>query len=537
MRPPVPCGQALVRALEAHGVDTVYGIPGVHTLALYRGLESSAIRHVQPRHEQGAGFMADGHARLTGRPGVCFLISGPGVTNALTPMAQAHADSLPMLVISSDTHSSGQGLGRGELHEVTDLVAMTRPVTAFSARVNDPDELPALLARAFAVFRGPRPRPVHLAIPIDVLERPLATPWSTAADTPLPSPRSIDIERAAALLDGAEHPLVIAGGGALQATGLAALGERLCAPVITTTRAKGVIPDSHPLALGGLWSRPVVHELAAAADLTLVLGSELAETEHWQARPPLGGRLLRVDTDPAQLGNPPADLVIQADAAATVDALLAAGLRSRPRPAATADTVARVRARVLAGLDARERRHRVFLHALRNALDAGAAVVGDMCQVVYSGAFLFQVEQPLRWHSAGSYCTLGGALPGAIGMKLAEPSRPVLALCGDGGFQFTATELLTASECALGLPVIVWNNRGYQQIRDDMLARGQRTLGVHGRPPDFNAFAAACGADCFAIDGPETLSAALDATFAGQRPALLVVDEEHAWLDTAPAAR
>lgn len=222
-------GQALVRLLANYGVDTVFGIPGVHTLELYRGLPGSGIRHVLTRHEQGAGFMADGYARVSGKPGVCFVITGPGVTNVATAIGQAYADSVPLLVISSVNHSASLGKGWGCLHETQDQRAMTAPITAFSALALSPEQLPELIARAYAVFDSERPRPVHISIPLDVLAAPVAHDWSAAvARRPGRGVPCTEALRAAAeRLAAARRPMLIAGGGALAAgDALAALSER-----------------------------------------------------------------------------------------------------------------------------------------------------------------------------------------------------------------------------------------------------------------------------------------------------------------------
>lgn len=176
------CGEAAIALLEAYGVDTVFGIPGVHTLDLYRGLGRSRIRHVLTRHEQGAGFMADGYARVSGRPGVCVLITGPGVTNAATPMGQAYSDSVPMLVLSSENPTTDLGQGRGRLHEITSQQAVTAPLTALSATARRAEEIPGLIHQAFAVLASRRPRPVHIAIPRDILAAP--APFAIAAQPP-----------------------------------------------------------------------------------------------------------------------------------------------------------------------------------------------------------------------------------------------------------------------------------------------------------------------------------------------------------------
>ena len=205
-------GEATIKLLEKYGVDTVFGIPGVHTLEFCRGLNKSQIHHVQARNEQGAGFMADGYARASGKAGVALVISGPGVTNALTAVGQAYADSIPMLLLSADAASHTLGKGLGVLHEVPSLTDTTAPLTAFSATAMSAEEVPLLLARAFSVFSSERPRPVHIAIPTDVLEMPVEADWE-AIDLPMrPAPTMKKIERACELLRNARQPMICVGG-------------------------------------------------------------------------------------------------------------------------------------------------------------------------------------------------------------------------------------------------------------------------------------------------------------------------------------
>jgi acetolactate synthase-1/2/3 large subunit len=211
------CGEAVVRLLEQYGVDTVFGIPGVHTLEIYRGLAASEIRHVSPRHEQGAAFMADGYARVAGKPGVCTLITGAGLTNAATPIAGAYHDSIPMLVVSSATACADNGRGHGSLHDLPDQHAFMATITAESIEVRDPAELPEAFARAFEIFESRRPRPVHIGIPIDVLDLP-GSAWERLpprGTRPLAEPALI--ERAIELLASAERPMLLLGGGAVAA--------------------------------------------------------------------------------------------------------------------------------------------------------------------------------------------------------------------------------------------------------------------------------------------------------------------------------
>src|ERR1700752_4171312 len=209
------CGEAVMRLLAAYGVDTVFGMAGTMTLDLYRGIARSGIRHVQCRNEQGASLMADGYARATGKPGVCTLIGGPGVTNAATGIAQAYSDSQPMLVLSGASPAPSQGKGWGAIHELNDQAAVTAGFTAFSAMVRYPDELPELIARAFAVFRGSRPRPVHLSLPREVLPTPVEAEASPRPPPPWPRPAPAASEQAANRLAQARRPLILVGGGAV----------------------------------------------------------------------------------------------------------------------------------------------------------------------------------------------------------------------------------------------------------------------------------------------------------------------------------
>ena len=226
-------GEATIKLLQQYGVDTVFGIPGVHTLEFYRGLNRSNIRHVQARNEQGAGFMADGYARVSGRPGVALVISGPGVTNALTAVGQAYADSIPLLLLSSDTASHTLGKGWGCLHEVPCLTDTTAPLTAFSATATTPEDVPALIARAFSVFSSERPRPVHIAIPIDILAMPAGGDWQAIELPERPGPTTKKIERACELLRTAQQPMICVGGGAwLASDAITRIAEKLGAAAL-----------------------------------------------------------------------------------------------------------------------------------------------------------------------------------------------------------------------------------------------------------------------------------------------------------------
>jgi thiamine pyrophosphate-dependent acetolactate synthase large subunit-like protein len=526
---PATIGRYVIRLLEAYGVDLVFGIPGVHTLELYRGLEGSGIRHVLVRHEQGAGFAADGYARVTGKPGVCLLISGPGVTNAATPMGQAYSDSQPMLVISSTCSSDSLGQGWGMLHEVTDQRATTAPLTAFSRTARSAEEVGDSLAEAFAVFASERPRPVHIEIPIDVLARSCnLTPVAKVSPAP-PTPDESGIAAAAGMLSAARSPAIVVGGGARAAgSAIAEIAEALGAPIATTLAGKGCVPDDHPLHLGAMLHREEVRELLRAADVVLALGTELAETDTWSGALAFEGRLIRVDIDPAKFADrTPAALGIHADAGAAATAIAAAIVGAvagaAPSGADAARQVAALRARFRDDADDLSRRHRRFLEPLRAALPEDGVVVADMTQIAYTGGRDFPTSTPGGWLCPNGYGTLGFALPAAIGAKLGAPERPIVALAGDAGLLFTVQELATAVQENLSLPILVWNNDALGQIRDDMIAQGIAELGVIPRNPDFIALGRAFGCRTAAIREPGDLGPAVTAALAAPGPTLIEI--------------
>lgn len=524
-------GQALVRLLANYGVDTVFGIPGVHTLELYRGLPGSGIRHVLTRHEQGAGFMADGYARVTGKPGVCFVITGPGVTNAATAIGQAHADSIPMLVISSVNHSASLGKGWGCLHETQDQRAMTAPITAFSAVATSAEDLPQLIARAFAVFDSERPRPVHISVPLDVLAQPIARDWSAEVvrrpGRGLPSAEAL--QQAAAKLAGAKRPMIIAGGGALEAgAALAVLSERLAAPLFTSVAGKGLLPPQAPLHAGATLCVEPGWQLIEQADVVLAVGTEMADTDFWRERLPLTGELLRVDIDPRKFNDfYPCSVALKGDARQTVEALLA-GLPQQARdPAQAIAAVAGVRAAVEDGQGPLQRIHQAILARIDAVLPDNAVISTDMTQLAYSGNYLFASRAPRSWLHPTGYGTLGYGLPAGIGAKLGAPERPGLVLVGDGGFLYTAQELATAvEELDTPLVVLLWNNDALGQIRDDMLDLDIEPIGVLPRNPDFAALAGAFGCQ---VRQPQSLDQLQEQLAEGfSHPGVTLIELKHA---------
>ncbi|CCV09814.1 5-guanidino-2-oxopentanoate decarboxylase [Mesorhizobium sp. STM 4661] len=488
-------GEALINLLEAHGVDTVFGIPGVHTVELYRGLARSRIRHVTPRHEQGAGFMADGYARASGRPGVAFVITGPGLTNTITAMGQARADSVPMLVISGVNATPTLGKGLGHLHELPDQRGMMEKVALFSHRITGADELPGVLARAFALFSSSRPGPVHIEIPTDIMVKPAGGISYLSTNAGPPEPDAAAITEAAKLCASARRPVILAGGGAKKAEApLKRLAERLGAPVVQTTNARGLL-YRHPLGVPASPSLKAVRALIAEADLVVAAGTEFGPTDYdgygdGGFVPP--ANLIRIDIDADQLARRPATIAIQADCAEAIEALLG----RIGGPAASGDGQVRAAATRKAALAELSPAFTAQIRAVEVIRDAlpGAIIVGDSTQPVYAANLYYDHDRPGGWFNAATgFGALGFGPPAAIGAALAVPDAPVVCLTGDGGFQFTLPELGAALDAEAPVIFVVWNNRGYREIETSMLNVGVEPVGVSPAPPDFCKLAEAYG--------------------------------------------
>jgi 5-guanidino-2-oxopentanoate decarboxylase len=523
-----------MKLLTAYGVDTVFGMAGTMTLDLYRGIARERMRHVQCRNEQGASLMADGYARASGKPGVCTIIGGPGVTNAATGIAQAYCDSQPMLVLSGASPTLTHGKGWGAIHELDDQAAVTAGITAFSAMVRNPQELPELIARAFAVFRGSRPRPVHLSLPRDVLPAPVEDEWRPRRAPSLPVPDPEAIEEAADRLAQAKRPLIFVGGGAV-GTGdaLSAIAECLGAPVLASNAGKGILAESHPLSLGGSILQQASQQALADADVVLLVGSQVAAGDSFLTKLEIGGDLIRIDIDPQQLASVyPAAVPIQSDSRAAMRALRSA--LSRRRPAAQRSQgelrVREILARNSARMTELEKLHARVWTILRAALPREAIVMGDATQLVYSGSFAMPMEVERCWYYSGTYCALGFALPMAVGAKIAAPQRPVIAVAGDGGIMFTVSELATAAEERLALPVIVWNNDALKAIADGMDERHIARIGVEPRSPDFVRLAESLGCHATRAASREHLTKSVHDALVAERPTLIELREDSPWL-------
>ena len=507
-------GEALVPLLEAYGVTHIFGIPGVHNIEMYRALPRSKITHILPRHEQGAGFMADGYARATGKPGVCFTISGPGVTNILTPMGQAWSDSSNMLVISTALDVVSAAQGRGRLHEMISQFDSAKSVTAYARRAYTAQDVQNALAESFARFASARPRPAYVEIPLDVLSKPAgARGWNATALPTCPLAPDAQVKAAVAKLNGAKRPCIILGGGAHSA-GAAALkiAEAISAPILTTVAGKGTVPAAHPLVWGAKLQLEASRKMFTESDCILAVGTELSETDFWDLDFTIEKNLIRIDIDPASLARPHnAEIAILGDAAETLGRI-AAGVAPRKGSADKSPPTQ--------NSELRQQMTRM-LDVIRACLPEDTVVASDMTQIAYAGNEVFPVSQPRSWLHPSGFGTLGFALPTAIGAKFGVPHKPVVALAGDYGFQYTINELGTAVEHKQALPILLWNNDALGQIRDNMVDAGIQPNAVTLKNPDFIMLARAYGAKAERPENLDALAVAIKAALKADGPTLI----------------
>ncbi|MBD3304810.1 5-guanidino-2-oxopentanoate decarboxylase [candidate division KSB3 bacterium] len=501
--------EIVVRTLESLGVEQMFGIPGIHNLDLYDALLESPIRHITARHEQGAGFMADGYARSSGNIGVALVISGPGLTNILTPMAQAFHDSIPLVVMSSQIPSTFLDQRTGFLHELRNSTIMASSVAKESRRVLAADDIEPYLTQAFRLAHTGRPGPVHIEIPFDILHQPgtcsASRQKSASPQESHPPERSgiaqTRIADALNLLHTAQRPVLILGGGATEAgPQITQLAERVNAVVLETCAGKGVVDERHPLCLGTRLHFPKVREYLQQADVILALGTELSPTDLWECPFTTNGSLIQVDHDPANfIRNGRADIGIVGDVKQVALTLLDHLDRGKTgSPDAHTDDLDALKTypqsliAEITGIGDDLPLMVDMLNVLRAALPDDAILSTDMTSPAYVGLSEFPAYQPRTFLHPIGYGTLGYALPAAIGAKVAHPERVVCVLAGDGGFQFTLPELAVACQENLAFPLLIWNDQGFGEIRRHEEHRHPgRRIAVDHQPPDFQDLARA----------------------------------------------
>jgi acetolactate synthase-1/2/3 large subunit len=518
-------GQALASQLAREGVEYVFGVPGVQLDYAIDGLAgvSDQVHYLNTRHEQATSYMADGYARTTGKVGVCMVVPGPGLLNAMAGLATAYACSSRVLCISGQIPSNAIGRGFGLLHEIPRQSMMLGALTKWSACAAGPDEVAPLVNQAMRQLRGGRPQPVGLEVPPDVLQA------TTSADLPQPIahdeptvPQSGLLERAAQLIARAQRPLLYVGGGVVASNGslaLRGLAERLEAPVLMTGNGRGALDDRHPLALTALAGR----ELLADADLVLAVGTRFMNQQQMPALAP-GAELLLLNADERDLGAPRTPtLAIRGDAALGLAALTALSDNAAKRPSRRAE-VQSVRTRFAERLGVVEPQSS-WLRAMRTAMPDDGILINEFTQVGYLATAAWPVYQPRTYISSGYQGTLGYGFPTALGAKVGNPRRTVLSITGDGGFGWGLSELSTARKHAIGLVTVVFNDSAYGNVRRTQVEDfGGRIMGSELLNPDFVALAESFGVRGARATSPAELHGLLRETLGPDNHEPVVID-------------
>ena len=515
-------GQALAQQLVIEGVTDLFGIPGVQLDWATDALLDVAdrIRFVVPRHEQTASYMADGYARSTGREGVCMVVPGPGLLNAMSGLATAYACSSRVLCIAGQIPSHTIGKGFGMLHEVNDQSQMLRSVTKWSALALRPQDIPRLVHEAFVQLRSGHPRPVALEIPPDVLQARADIALLEAAAPARPQgPPADAIEAAAALLRAARSPVIWAGGGVVAAgasQALQRLATQLGAPVIMTDNGRGALPQRHPLALSNLGGRCVLPH----ADVVLVAGSRAMDAVGRPAHAVDSVKYIYLNIDPTHTGEPRAPgLCLLGDAAAGL-AALADALKDTPAHIPPdLDAVRRWCDEQVAHVEPQ----RSYLAAIRNALPDDGVLVSELTQVGYAANFAYPVQAPNSFINPGYQGTLGYGFPTSLGVALGNPGRRVVSISGDGGFGWGLQELSTAAKYRANLAIVVFVDGAFGNVRRIQNTVFQRETDTTLHNPDYGQLAAAFGVGGERVDSPEGLSAALERAFDAGGPHLIEV--------------
>jgi acetolactate synthase-1/2/3 large subunit len=522
-------GEAVVESLLAHGVDTVFAIPGVQTYHLFDALHRAGdrIRVIAPRHEQAAAYMAYGYAKSTGKVGVYSVVPGPGVLNSTAALCTAYGASTPVVCITGQVPLNFLGLGKGHLHELPDQLATLRTLTKWAARMEHPAEASALVADAFRQAAGGRPGPVALEMPWDVfaMKAPAAI---SPPSPPLPAiqPDPDQIARAAELLREARNPMIMVGGGALHAgPEILELAELLQAPVVSWRSGRGVVSDEHYLGFTSAAGYKLWHN----TDALIGIGTRLELLWFLWHTQPAGLRIVLLDIDPRQKARLRPDVSVVGDAQASA-AELAAALRKEvsPRPSRQAE-FNQVKESTLAEIQ-KVRPYVQYLQAIRDVLPRDGFLVEEVCQAGFAACYAFPVYEPRKFVTAGYQGTLGFGFSTALGVKVANPDKAVVSINGDGGFQFGLQELATAVQYRIPVVAIVFNNGAYGNVRRDQerLFAG-RTLGSELLNPDFVALAQSYGVCGCRVNAPEQLRPVLERAL-GEFGATLIeipVDDRH----------
>ncbi|MSP03452.1 MAG: hypothetical protein EXR07_20785 [Acetobacteraceae bacterium] len=514
-------GEAIVDGLIRHGIDTIFGLPGVQTYGLFDALarNSNRIRLINARHEQTTAYMALGYACATGRPSAYSVVPGPGAMNTAAALVTAWGVNAPVLCVTGQVPGAMIGRQRGQLHEMKDQLATLKTLVKHADRIDHPSEAPIKVARAFQEMMSGRRGPASLEMPWEQFASAAeVTPMDPLPPLPNPMPDPERIAALAKLVDGAKAPMIWVGGGALHAgREILALAEKIGAPVVSFRGGKGIVDDRHALGL----TVPAALKLWPTTDLLIGIGTRLDVPAGRWGGMPAGTKLARIDIDAAEMHRLRADVPIVADAADGARALTAA---VSPRSdTARAAAIASAKAESWAALDTVQPQMS-FLKVIRDVLPENGILCDEMTQVGYVSWFGFPFHEPRTLITSGFSGTLGAGFPTALGVKVGQPDRPVVAVTGDGGFLFGGSDLATAVRYGINLVTIVFNNGSYGNVlRDQRRLFDGRESGSELSNPDFQIYAKAFGVRSWRVSDAEGLRGALTEALTENAPTLIEV--------------
>ncbi|MGD8477719.1 MAG: thiamine pyrophosphate-binding protein [Burkholderiales bacterium] len=526
MSQPMTGGEAIAQSLIAHGVDTIFAIPGVQTYELFDAFArcEDRVRVIGPRHEQATAYMAFGYAKSTGKVGVYSVVPGPGMLNSTAALCSAYGASAQVLCVTGEVPSDYIGSGKGHLHELPDQLATLRTLTKWAARIDHPAQAPGLVAEAFRQMCNGRPRPVALEMPWDVFGQ--RAPVRMEATGESASKMEIDpaqIERAAGLLASARNPMIMVGSGAVHATDeVLALAERLQAPVVSFRGGRGVVSDEHYLGFSsaagfGRWRE---------TDVLIGIGSRLElQWFRWPDQPE-GLKIINIDIDPEQMPRIKPDVAIVGDAKPATALLETELARGGVGHASRKDEFEALKAQTLAKAQAVQP-HMDYLRAIRNVLPRDGFFVEEICQAGFTSYFGFPVYAPRTFVTCGHQGTLGFGFPTALGVKAGNQDKAVVSITGDGGFMFGMQDLATSVNYGLNVVTVLFNNNAYGNVlRDQQRLFDGRLIGSELRNPDFIKLAHSFGMTACRVSAADELQAELERALASDAPALIEVSLE-----------
>ena len=514
-------GEAIVDSLLRHGIDTVFGLPGVQVYGLFDAFSRNAnrLRLINARHEQTTAYMALGYACATGKPAAYAVVPGPGVLNTTAALATAWGVNAPVLCLTGQVPSAMIGRGRGQLHELPDQLATLRTLLKYADRIEHPTEAPIKVARAFQEMMSGRRGPASLEMALDQFPAQAeVTPQDPLPLYPNPIPDPEKIGRLAKMVQDARNPMIWVGGGAQNASAeILALAERIGAPVVAFRGGRGVVDDRHPLGL----TIASGYKLWPETDLLIAFGTRLeVPTMRWCAMP-AGVKIARIDIDPIEMRRLHVDLGIVGDTADAARALTSVVIpRNEPARAATI-----AKAKVDAAVAIQKVQPQMsYIEAIREVLPENGILCDEMTQVGYVSWFGFPFHSPRTLVTSGFSGTLGAGFPTALGVKVGQPDRPVVALTGDGGFLFGGSDLATAVQHGINLVTVLFNNSAYGNVlRDQRRLFDGRESGSALRNPDFQTYAKAFGVRSWQVRDAAGLRVALAEALAANAPCLIEV--------------